>query len=277
MIALRLLAIEWLKTRRRPVFWLTTGAFLGIFSLGLGINQYHHALDPENNSAFSLPGRWQMLIGGTSDLAWVLVVVALALLTASERTWRTDRQNIIDGLSRTQFFAGKVLLALVVVLTFWLMTIAIGMFFALFDGAAGYTDGTGPLFPTGIRYVLGGYLVHLTAVAGMALMFGVIASSSGAALALTFVFMIAQTPILMYLADESEVWMEIARRAPVFVLSQLTNPAIYDAARLAEFNTRMQGTPMPSLLPGIEANLFALGYAVLFAAIGWLSFRRRDL
>jgi ABC-type transport system involved in multi-copper enzyme maturation permease subunit len=277
MIALRLLAIEWLKARRRPVFWMTTGAFLVIFSLGLGINQYHHALDPENNRAFSLPSRWQMLIGGTSDLAWVLVVVALALLIASERTWRTDRQNVIDGLSRAQFFTGKILLALAVVLTFWLMTIAIGMFFALIDGAAGYTDGTGPLFPATIRYVLGGYLVHLTAVAGMGLMFGVIASSSGAALALTFVFMIAQTPILMYFANEGGIWMEIARRAPVFVLNQLTNPAIYDAARLAEFNTRMQGSPLPLLLPGIEANLFALGYAVLFAAIGWFSFRRRDL
>lgn len=277
MIALRLLGIEWLKARHRLVFWVTTGAFLGIFSLGLGINQYQHALHPEGNSAFSLPGQWLVLIGSTSDLAVVLVIVALALLTASERTWRTDRQNVIDGLSRAQFFSGKMLLALLVVVVFWLLTIGLGLFFALFDGAAGYADGSGPFLPATIRYVLGGYFVHLTVVAAMALMFAMIASSSGAALALTLVFMIAQAPILMYLAEEGGAWLEIARRAPFFVFGQLTNPVIYDAARLADHNTRTQGTPMPPLLPGIEANLLALGYAVLFVSFGWLVFRRRDL
>ena len=277
MIALRLLGTEWLKARHRPVFWVTTGAFLSLFCLMLGISQYQHALDPDNNRAFSLPGRWLMLIGNTSDLAVVLVIVALALLIASERTWRTDRQNVIDGLSRAQFFSGKLLLALLVVVVFWLMTIAMGLFFALFDGAAGYTDGTGPLLPATIQFILGGYFVHLVAVAAMALMFGMIASSSGAALALTLVFMIAQAPILFYLAEEGGAWLEIARRAPFFVFGQLTNPVIYDAARLADHNVRTQGTPMPPLLPGVEANLFALGYAVLFVSVGWLAFRRRDL
>jgi ABC-2 type transport system permease protein len=275
MIALRLLDVEWFKARHRAVFWVTTGFFAVLYLLMLGITQYQHAKDPANNSSFSLPGDWLMLLQGPGDLGVLLVIVTLVLLVASERTWRTQRQNVIDGLSRAQFFSGKLLLGLLLVIIFWLMPAVLGMVFAVFDGAPGYTDGTGPFLSPLVLKVFGGYFVHLAATAALAVMFGTIASSSGAALALTFVFMIGLTPITMLLAERGGVWLEIARRSPFLVFDQLTNPAIYDAAQRADFNERMPD--FMALLAGIEANLLSLAYALLFITIAWLAFRRRDL
>jgi len=60
------------------------------------------------------------------------------------------------------------------------------------------------------------------------------------------------------------------------VESILFNPGVYDAEMLAQLN-EIRPDMLPPLLPGHEAVVFALGYAVLFVAIAWLAFRRRDL
>ncbi|HEX6135220.1 MAG TPA: ABC transporter permease [Longimicrobiales bacterium] len=274
MMALRLLDIEWFKARHRAVFWVTSGFFVSMFLLFLGITQYRHAAGLDERP-FSLPRDWLDLLRGPGGLGVLLITVAVVLLVASERTWRTQRQNVIDGLSRGQFFTGKLLLALLLVLIYWITPIVTGLVFAIFDGRPGYTDGTGPLLPVAMLHAYGGFFVHLIATAAQAFMFAIIASSSGSALALTFVFSIAQMPIFLLLSSRAEYWIAVARRAPTMVFDQLTNPAIWDPDRLAQLNEARQG--LPPLLPGAEAIALALGYTALFVGIAWLAFRHRDL
>ncbi|HEX6309330.1 MAG TPA: ABC transporter permease [Longimicrobiales bacterium] len=274
MMALRLLDIEWFKTRHRIVFWVTSGFFASMFLLFLGITQYRHAAGLDERP-FTLPRDWLSLLQGPGGLAVLLVTVAVVLLVASEQAWRTQRQNVIDGLSRGQFFSGKLLLALLLVLIYWITPIVMGLVFAIFDGRPGYTDGTGPLLPATMLQAYAGFFVHLLATAAQAFMFAILASSSGAALALTFVFSIAQLPILLLLASRAEYWIGIARRAPAMVFDQLTNPGTWDSDRLAQLNESRQG--LPPLLPGGEAVALAFAYTALFVGIGWLAFRRRDL
>ena len=56
--------------------------------------------------------------------------VVLILLMSSEFTWRTARQNVIDGLSKTEWFWGKVTLLPIVGAIFILSQIGIGAGFA---------------------------------------------------------------------------------------------------------------------------------------------------
>src|SRR5690606_1547854 len=127
-----------------------------------------------------------------------------------------------------------------------------GVVFAAFDGAPGYTDGTGPLLPASVVSVLGGNFVHLVGTAANAFMFGIVASGFGAALAFTFIFLVGQAPIVALLPRQDEFWVEVARPAPFNVFDHLTNPVIYDAARLAEMNRSREG--IERLLSGFEAN-----------------------
>lgn len=277
MIAAKLIGIEWFKARHRAIFWIMTGFMALMMALALGVQQYQHAQDPTRVRAFTLPARWGEVIGA-ADIAMILVVTVLSLLIASERTWRTDRQNVIDGLSRRQLFGAKLMLSLLVAAIFWLLPFVAAFVFVWFDGTPGFLDGTGPLFGGHTVPMIFGFLLRVTAMAMYALMLALFASSSGAALALAYVFMVVQLPLVAWLARQGDAALDVARRAPFNVFDQLTNPIVYDAAKLERFNATASSNPFfIPLLPAAQAAIWSAGYALLFIGLGWLALRHRDL
>lgn len=107
---------EAIKTFKRLAFWVTFLFFSFILTMEFGENYFRAAGDPDRS--FALPGAWREIVTGNSEIALIFGSVILILLLSSEFSWRTARQNVIDGLSKEQFFVGKGLLLPIVGLMF---------------------------------------------------------------------------------------------------------------------------------------------------------------
>lgn len=275
MIALKLLGIEWFKTWRRVAFWVATVFLLCVFFLQFGISQMLHAQGAR--TVFSLPADWGQVLAGVSGLALMCMVTLVALLVASEQTWRTQRQNVIDGLSRGQYFSGKVLLTILLALFLCAVAFANALVYAAFDGAPGYLDGTGPLLDLPTARAWGGVMLFLLGVGAMTLMFAIVASGSGAAMAFSFLLIIVQQPLIYTFAQRGGMWRAIGERLPHQVLSAAAEPGLYIPETWNMVNTRAASIGAPRMLPPLENTAWAVGYVVLFVGLAWLAFRRRDL
>lgn len=89
---------ETLKATRRTAFvatWLVCRGITAVIVVGLMATA---ATEPEQS--FQLPGVWPATVGVAGALRAFFAAVALILLIAPEFTWKTARQNVIDGLSK---------------------------------------------------------------------------------------------------------------------------------------------------------------------------------
>jgi ABC-2 type transport system permease protein len=131
-----LLAIEWLKIRRYRTFWVLAGLFLlllplwnfeianGVLKLGgKGKNGVNFL-----NTAYSFPMVWSNL-GFWASIFILFISILVIIITTNEYTYRTHRQNIIDGWSRLQFYHAKVLMVILFSSLVTLYLIVLGIIF----------------------------------------------------------------------------------------------------------------------------------------------------
>lgn len=108
----KLIGIEWMKIRSYKTFWI----MLGLFVLGFfGLVYIMYAIKYETTG--QIPGsfldsyfRYPLLAQLTAYMGtFMLLVLGIILITqvANEFSYRTHRQNIIDGLDRKQFLNAK--------------------------------------------------------------------------------------------------------------------------------------------------------------------------
>lgn len=116
---LHTLWVEWLKIRRYRTFWvLMTMTLLSI------PGATYLAFDMTNNSfpkgrgkailgsPFAFPDAWQT-VAWNSTLLFILPAILIITLITNEFTYKTHRQNIIDGWSRGQWISVKLLEVLI--------------------------------------------------------------------------------------------------------------------------------------------------------------------
>lgn len=132
-----LLGIEWLKIKRYRTFWVLVTLYIlllplwnyeianGFIKLGGGKNGINFL-----SSAYSFPQVWSNL-GWWASIFIHFTSILIIILTTNEYTYRTNRQNVIDGWSRLQFYHAKILLN--VVLSF-LATLYLFLLGVLFGG-----------------------------------------------------------------------------------------------------------------------------------------------
>lgn len=111
-----LLKIELIKLRRRSAFSLAVSIFGGFVIVMLAGMAY---ATTQGGMTIRLPGFWNEAHQFGRQLipffAWITVVN----LVAAEYAWKTSRQNVIDGLSREQWFVAKALTVPFSALLFW--------------------------------------------------------------------------------------------------------------------------------------------------------------
>lgn len=114
----RLIYIEWLKYRHFKLFWIIYFLYLlilvafsssGMFLLDFFENQDINfgQLSPALIPIYDFPDIWQNLTYFAGFFQFIMAFIVIIFIT-NEYSYRTIRQNVIDGLSRKQFLMAKI-------------------------------------------------------------------------------------------------------------------------------------------------------------------------
>src|ERR1043165_4396866 len=186
-----LLAIEWMKIKRYRTFWIIVGLYALIF-LGWNIQIATGVLNfgPQLIGAFSFPAVWDNL-GWWGSLFILLLAILVITITTNEFSFRTHRQNVIDGWSRSQFFHAKVLLVLA-------LSIGTSIFVMLTGLGFGYTYMSGnKSMLEGIEH-MGFFFVLTLNYLGAAMLLGLLVRRSGLAIGLFLLYALFLETILKF-------------------------------------------------------------------------------
>ena len=119
---LHTLWVEWLKIRRYRAFWIFMAmTLLSIPGLNYVIFDLMKNKVPKGTgkaivgNLFIFPDVWQTV---SWNATWIFILPAILIitLTTNEFTYKTHRQNIIDGWSRQQFISVKLVEVLILAL-----------------------------------------------------------------------------------------------------------------------------------------------------------------
>ncbi|MFN3386965.1 MAG: ABC transporter permease [Candidatus Thermochlorobacter sp.] len=303
MNSLTLFEIELIKTTRRTAFWVTALIYTLFAVLVLSFLVFAAQTVNVNNQEvlLRLPEGWSGLIGLFKWFSTIYVPVTITLLVASEFTYRTARQNVIDGLSKEEFFLSKLFLVLFTALVYLLIFLVTVFIFGAIGSAKAGSEA--PLVRAQDVALLGAYFVVLLGYGSIAFFFAFLTRSSGAAMASTLLYTIVIESILSVALRFTESLKDIAKYLPTKIFDDLLNPLRYDAEKLAEMTEQIQkmrdevdliARDMPSraeqakqFLAQMEQNLpahdtsvayiLALGYIIALCAAIYLVFKQRDL
>lgn len=184
---LHLLKIEWLKVKNYKAFWIF--AILYSFSI-LGINYigyYMNELSVQNvpmsagflGSPYSFPKVWGT-VGFMSSWLLYFPGILFIMLFTNEFNFKTHRQNIIDGWTRSQFITVKFVFAFIFSLIATIFNFLVALLFGLIS--------TGSTFSfSGIENI-GYILIQTMGYISFAMMLAILFRKSGAAIAVFFLY-----------------------------------------------------------------------------------------
>ncbi len=277
MIASILLRNEMIKTFKRLAFWVTLIFFAFGTGMNFGENYFRAAGDPERS--FALPDAWRSIITGDSEVALIFGSVVLLLLLSSEFSWRTARQNVIDGLSKEQFFLGKWMLLPMVGLIFVGTQLLLGGGFALLGTDLG--AGSEPLIRAVHWSTMGGLFLAFLGYASLALFVSLGVRNSGPAMAVWFFYIALGEQLLAGgLGRISDTLGEWARYLPVNTFNQLHRYYQHDAEAYHNAVLRAIDNGRTPPAEPWAAGVLAVAYLVwigLLVGGAFVWFRRRDL
>jgi ABC-2 type transport system permease protein len=185
-----LLAIEWLKLKNFRTFWILTGFFMLLlplwnYGISAGIMKIGGASISILNQAYSFSNVWQNM-GFWTSIFVVFISILTIIITTNEYQYRTNRQNIIDGWTRLDFYHAKwqVVLALSLMTTVYVFIIGI-VFGTVFGSVAD--------FPGNIKYLFYTWVLSLNYYA-FALLLSLFFKRSGITIGIFFLYsMIIET------------------------------------------------------------------------------------
>ncbi len=269
-----ILKTEWLKIQKYPAFWWV----MGITALTYpGINYmfyriYLQITSNENQSGgivkallgnpFAMPEAWRTVAYFSSLFVFIPAIVIIMLIT-NEYTYKTNRQNIIDGWSRRDFMIGKLfdvlILSVLITVLYTLVTIIIGI--------PNTTDANANKWS--LMYYIGLFLLQSISQLSLAFLVGFIVRKSFIALAIFAFYYIVLEPIgvnlLKYKFNSS-----VGSYFPLEISHKLLpRPSIF--SKLDE--KAYQAT--------LDAVKYHIGYTLILIALTWLFCfwinKRRDL
>ena len=141
---LKLLHIEWLKIKNYRTFWILSVLFVlslyGVNHIVYMVQQNAFTKNPMAEAIlgtppFQFPLVWQTVPYISSFLLFFPGLIIIILMT-NEFSYKTHRQNVIDGLSRTQFILVKMLLCVLIALASTLIVFAVAFVFGSMESHA---------------------------------------------------------------------------------------------------------------------------------------------
>ena len=256
-----LLRIEFKKTLPFKPFWALAGFYVVLlvlmFSAIAMIKIQGAPIDPKQ--IYHFPQIWKNITWWASWFNLLLGTIVV-LLVSNEFSYKTLRQNVIDGLSRTDTLAAKLLVILCLALGSTALITFVGLIFGLI-----YSPDTSlaVIFKT-YPYVLI-YFVQAFAYMTIALCIGLLVRS-GVLATLLFLFSIVIEGIVrpIFIPDP------IGAYFPMKIISNLL-PAPWAGHSIIRHTREITNVPMET------AVLVTLGYIALFSLLSYGLLMKRDL
>ena len=144
---LHLLKIEWLKLKNYRTFWILSVLFMislyGVNYIAFEIQLNAFAKAPMAQAMvgappFQFPGVWNTVTWISGFLLFFPGLIIIILMT-NEFSYKTHRQNIIDGLSRTQFIYVKMMMCVLIALFSTIIVFIVALLFGFTEGHAGFS------------------------------------------------------------------------------------------------------------------------------------------
>lgn len=184
---LHLLRIEWLKVKDYKAFWifiiLYAFAILGINYTGYYVNELANQNLPESQlllgTPYAFPKVWQTVGWMSSWLLYFPGILFIMMLT-NEFNFKTHRQNIIDGWTRSQFISVKFVFAIIFSAVATVFNIIVALLFGFLT--------TGSHFSVSGMENIAYIFIQTTAYITFAIFMAILFRRSGAAIAVFFLY-----------------------------------------------------------------------------------------
>ncbi|MBC9913560.1 ABC transporter permease [Chitinophaga varians] len=193
----QLLYTEWLKVKNYRTFWIMLLVAVIMIPAGnyvpanvMSSRELDQAAKMLGQSPFGFPVVWQT-VANISSYMTALYGLMLIILVTNEYTFRTNRQNIIDGWERRQFVYAKLIWVLVLSTVAFLVAV-------LTATVLGFVYGSNTFSLEGFSY-LWYYWLQLVLELSLALLLAVLMKRAGFAMAifLGYIMMLEQTLVLL--------------------------------------------------------------------------------
>ena len=270
-----LLRIEVLcrKAVKRRAFWVTVGLFAAINTIST-VENVRNA-NRYAGVTYALPASWPDILTGLTGPGTFFIAVLMILLFAPEFSWRTGRQNVIDGLSKERLHAGKVIVLAGLIVLFLATAVFIGVGGTLFSPSEG---GPGIIRSTDLSY-LAGVTLNLLLFGSAGLMLSATIRSSGPALGVLFLYLIVEEAIIGLMSRGSEALRGVTEYFPFNSSQDLGDDLVHYPEELAAVNAvrAERGLEPLEFLDAEVLAIAALTYSAIFLLTAFLSMRKRDL
>ncbi len=268
-----LLRIELLKAVKRRAFWVAWGAFAALNTVSTveSVRSAHRY----DWASYALPEAWSDMVSSLTGPGTLFIAVLMILLFAPEFSWRTGRQNVIDGLSKERLYAGKVMVLAGLVLLFLVTTVSIGVGGTLFSPSE---SGPEIVRSTDLSY-LAGAVLNLLVLGSAGLMLSALIRSAGPGLGVLFLYIIVEEGIVGLMQRGGEALKRLTEYLPFNLVQDLGDDLAHYPEVLARVNAdRAERGVAPLEYLDVEVMAIAvLTYSAIFLLITFLSMRKRDL
>lgn len=184
---INLLRTEWLKVRNYNTFWVLSVLYIVSIFGGAYISYLIYESRPKNDKGvadaiigkpFDFPDVWHM-VSFTSSLIMFMLGLLIIISLTNEFSYKTHRQNIIDGWSRKEFILVKMILTVVVSLFATIAVFFTAVFFGLQQDA--------PFTFEKIEYI-GYFFIQALSYSSAALLFSLLFKRSGITIGVYFLY-----------------------------------------------------------------------------------------
>ncbi len=203
---LRLINIEFHKLKHNRASRILTLIYFGLLTsialvaaikFDIGKINFHLA----EQGIFNFPYIWHFNTFITAFLKFFLLLVIVSMM-ANEYSYKTLKQNLIDGLSKKEFILSKfytvIVFALISTIFVFIVSLILGLIYSDFNELS--------IIFSGLEYLLA-YFVKLVGFFSMGLFFGILIKRSAFAVAAIIVYFFAELLSYFYVLNKfSEVY-----------------------------------------------------------------------
>ncbi|MFZ5971342.1 MAG: hypothetical protein ACOYXA_07095 [Bacteroidota bacterium] len=266
---LHLLQIDLKKLTSYRTFWIVCGLYfltLGFTTAsGMEFLKWLHSKSIEFGSEINInriplyhfPDVWQNLFYISGFFKLVLAFLVVISIT-NEFTYRTIRQNIIDGMSRGEFLTSKILTNLLLSV----MSVAMMFFIAMVTGLIYSPEWDVQNIFSELEFIPA-YFLEVFAFLSYALMLGLLIQRSGLTIVVLFLSHMIEA-IIKANIDEQVPWL-----IPFFPMESISNLIHMPFARYV-FQEIQDYVSLGSVA-------IALGWTFLFNYFGYLKLTKSDI